>query len=215
MQNTDTNIDTKTNDVDVDVLVDWEARYQAGTTGWDRGTSSANLQRWLDSGLLQPCSILIPGCGNGYEVIELAKAGFTVTAIDIAPTPVKQLKHAINTQLDDSQGLRVTVLQADFFTYQPTQTFDAIYEQTSLCALSPAQWQTYAHCLQQWLKPNGQLFAQFMQTGQTGGPPWHCPIDAMQPLFPSTHWHWQTQLPHLAMREHDPKFELPYLLVRR
>ncbi|MGV6810417.1 MAG: methyltransferase domain-containing protein [bacterium] len=205
----------KTNTNNVGASVDWEARYQAGMTGWDRGTSSKNLQRWLDSGLLKPCHILIPGCGNGYEVIELARAGFTVTAIDIAPTPVQQLTQTITEQLDGSQQLRVTLVQADFFQYQPPHPFDAIYEQTSLCALPPEQWQTYAHCLQQWLKPNGQLFAQFMQTGQTGGPPWHCPLDIMQDLFPERDWHWQTKLSALAMRESDPKFEIPYLLIRK
>lgn len=208
MQQTNNNINPSMNHT-----VDWEARYQAGTTGWDRGTSSTNLQHWLDSGLLQPCHILIPGCGNGYEVIELAKAGFTVTAIDIAPSPIEHLTQAIAAQLDDTSP--ITLLEADFFQYQPTQAFDAIYEQTSLCALPPEQWQTYAHCLQQWLKPEGQLFAQFMQTGQTGGPPWHCPVDLMQDLFPEKDWYWQTQLSPLAMRDNDPKFEIPYLLIRK
>ena len=43
----------------------WESRYQAGTTGWDRGKTSGNLLDWLESGNLTPCRILVPGCGNG------------------------------------------------------------------------------------------------------------------------------------------------------
>ena len=75
---------------------DWENRYQAGTTGWDRGASSNNLSYWLDNNLLKPCRILVPGCGNGYEVLMLAELGFDVVAIDIAPTAVENLKKALD-----------------------------------------------------------------------------------------------------------------------
>lgn len=188
----------------------WEERYQTGMTGWGRGISSPNLQRWLDSGYLKPCKILIPGCGNGYEVLLLSELGFDVTAIDIAATPVKNLKQRLT-----EQGLSATVLQQDFFNYQPNLPFDAIYEQTSLCALPPETWKEYAKCLQTWLKPEGKLFAQFMQTGSQGGPPWHCPLDIMQDLFTDTDWAWQDALAAQPMNENDPKFERPHLLIRR
>ena len=29
--------------------------------------------------------VLVPGCGGGYEVVALARAGFDVTALDSAP----------------------------------------------------------------------------------------------------------------------------------
>ena len=166
----------------------WESRYQAGTTGWDRGAASQNLQFWLEQGLLKPCRILVPGCGNGYEVLTLAKKRFEVVAIDIAPTAIANLQKALA-----AENLNAEVLLADFFTYQPEEKFDAIFEQTSLCALPPKEWEMYAGQLHAWLTPQGKLFAQFMQTGQEGGPPFHCELNDMKVLFPQTAWNWSEE----------------------
>jgi cyclopropane fatty-acyl-phospholipid synthase-like methyltransferase len=167
---------------------EWESRYQQGQTGWDRGAPSPNLDYWLDADLLTPCRILIPGCGNGHEVIALAEKGFDVTAIDIAPSPINNLKKAL-----DAKQLNATLIQADFFTWVPEQQFDAIYEQTSLCALPPERWQAYEACLHNWLTLRGKLFAQFMQTGKEDGPPFHCDITTMTDLFTVDKWHWSKQ----------------------
>lgn len=190
--------------------IDWESRYQAQMTGWDRGSSSPHLHSWLDSGLLKPCRIIVPGCGNGYEVLTLAKLGFEVTAIDIAETPVINLKQQLA-----EQALSASVLQQNFFDHAPAQAYDAIYEQTSLCALPPEQWQNYAHLLRDWLKPSGNLFAQFMQTHQDGGPPWHCPIEHMHTLFNEEDWQWNTTLPSNEGAMLGQKFEIPHLLIRK
>lgn len=167
---------------------DWENRYQQGQTGWDRGEASPNLDYWLNTDLLTPCRILIPGCGNGHEVLALAEKGFDVVAVDIAASPIENLKQALK-----AKNLTATLIQADFFTWQPDETFDAIYEQTSLCALPPELWKNYETCLSSWLKPKGNLFAQFMQTGQDSGPPFHCDISAIRKLFSATKWHWSEQ----------------------
>jgi len=39
--------------------------------------------------------------------------------------------------------------------------FDAIYEQTCLCALYPDRWRQYADQLHRWLAPGGRLYALF------------------------------------------------------
>ena len=164
----------------------WDLRYSNHKTGWDRGTSSPILQSWIEQGDLAPCRILIPGCGNGYEVILLAQLGFTVTAIDFAEAPVQFLKQQLKTR-----QLQATVIQEDLLEWQPEGLFDAIYEQTCLCALHPDLWSRYETLLRQWLTPEGKLLALFMQTGKEGGPPYHCDLKAMQTLFPKQHWNWQ------------------------
>jgi len=188
---------------------EWEQRYQQGSTGWDRGDTSPNLHYWIDKQLLEACRILVPGCGNGYEVLHLAKAGFDVVAIDMAPTAIENL----NTALASNQ-LHAEVVQADYFVWQPERTFDAIYEQTSLCALPPVQWQAYEQCVYQWLKPNGKLLAQFMQTADGGGPPYHCDISAMLDLFSQQRWRWSKE--HVTQVLHSGgKREKVYLLEKR
>ncbi len=186
----------------------WEQRYQSGETGWDRGETSENLLHWIDLGLLKPCRVLIPGCGNGHEVLTLAKLGFDVVAVDIAPSPLANLAEKLKEQY-----LSAELIQADFFTWQPEHDFDAIYEQTSLCALSPTQWQTYEKCLYKWLKPRGKLFAQFMQTEQEGGPPFHCGISDMLALFSIQRWQWSEQYETQVIHS-SGKYEKLYFLEK-
>lgn len=47
----------------------WQARFEEGSTPWDRGGASPQLERWLQDGALPSgARVLVPGCGSGYEV---------------------------------------------------------------------------------------------------------------------------------------------------
>lgn len=190
---------------------EWESRYQAGTTGWDRGAHSPALDAWLAGGALTARRILIPGCGRGHEVVHLAQLGFDVTAVDIAPSAVQ----ALRAMLAEAK-LSAQVVEADLFHWQPEAPFDAIYEQTALCAIDPALRRDYAERLWVWLKPGGTLYALFMQTGQPGGPPFHCELADMRALFPAERWAWPgetaTRVPHPSRED---LHELGFVLTRR
>jgi SAM-dependent methyltransferase len=141
---------------------------------------------------LKPCRILIPGCGSGYEAAALAKAGFEVTALDYAPVAIERTR-----KLLDAVGLKANLVEADALAWQPQRPFDAVYEQTCLCALYPDQWRAYADQLHRWLSPGGRLYALFVQYAWQGaaegaiqGPPYHCDINAMRALFPEPLWTW-------------------------
>jgi SAM-dependent methyltransferase len=187
----------------------WEQRYRSNNTPWDRGASSPALRRWLDAGALRPCRILVPGCGRGYEVVELSRRGFDVTAIDMSPTAVAHVRAALA-----GPGLTAEVLQADVFAYRPEKPFDAVYEQTCLCALVPDQWAGYARQLADWLPESGQLFALLMQTGESGGPPFHCDPRAMRDIFSSPDWMWPEEAP-VTVPHPAGVTELGYVLTRR
>lgn len=170
----------------------WDQRFSEGNTPWDRGETNPQLHAWLQSGALKPCRILIPGCGAGYEAATLAAAGFEVTALDYSPEAIARTRKLLETQ-----DLKATVVEADALAWRPDRPIDAIYEQTCLCALYPDQWRAYADQLHRWLKPNGNLFALFVQflraeaaRGQIQGPPYHCDINAMRALLPDTLWAW-------------------------
>ena len=169
----------------------WEERFAAGNMPWDRGEPSPQLNAWLQ-GPLKPCRILVPGCGTGYEVVELALAKFEVTGVDFADEAIARA----HRRLKDAE-VDATLVQADVLQWQPDRPFDAIYEQTCLCALYPDHWREYADRLYQWIRPGGRLFALFLQLpradaaqGFIQGPPYHCDINGMRALFPDARWGW-------------------------
>jgi len=166
----------------------WGNRYQGGKTGWDRGQSSPALGHWFSSICPPPARVLVPACGYGHEVLTLSEQGYSVTAIEFAPSAVATL----NAKLREKE-LRADVIQADLLTWEPTGEFDIIYEQTALCALEPALWHNYADRLHRWLAAEGILLGLFLQTNRDGGPPWHCAIETLKEIFPTTRWHWPQQ----------------------
>lgn len=171
----------------------WQARFETGTTPWDRGAASPQLLRWRDEGAFTAgTTVLVPGCGSGWEVAELATAGVDVIGLDYAAAAVDRCRQHLA-----ERGLQAQVLQADVLQWSPTAPVDAVYEQTCLCALHPDHWTAYAAQLHAWLKPGGRLLALFMQAPAAGapdgfvtGPPYHCDIHAMRALFPSSRWSW-------------------------
>lgn len=167
----------------------WQQRYEQGATGWDRGESSPALRQWLEDGRFKTVkSVVVPGCGRGHEVVELALAGFEVTALDFAPAAIS----ALSSQLVD-RGTAATLIQDSVLNYKPRNPFDAIYEQTCLCALAPEHWTAYESQLAKWVKPGGTLFALFMQTEKPDGPPFHCDIQKMKTIFGASRWEWPSQ----------------------
>ncbi len=185
---------------------EWETRYQEGRTGWQREAVSPGLLAWLADGTLKPCRILVPGAGRSHEPLHLAQAGFHVTTLDIAPTAVAHQRAA----LAPKGGV---ALEGDVLSFLPGEPFDAVYEQTCLCALPPARLREYTVQLARWLRPGGVLAALFMQTGRDGGPPFHCALPVMRTLLPEGTWRWPGQS-WPEVRHHDGLFEIPQALTR-
>jgi SAM-dependent methyltransferase len=170
----------------------WQDRFLSGQTSWDRGSPNPQLARWLDSGALAPCRILVPGCGGGHEVAVLARQGFDVTALDYTPAALVLTRERLQRA-----HAGATLIEADVLEWRAQRRFDAIYEQTCLCALHPDHWRRYAEQLDGWLAPDGRLFALLMQClrpsaaeGVVEGPPYHCDINAVRALLAEPRWHW-------------------------
>jgi SAM-dependent methyltransferase len=170
----------------------WDEHFRSGDTPWDRGNAHPQLRAWLEERALRPSRVMVPGCGSGYEVVALAATGFDVTALDYAHEAVARARERL-----DAAGLRADVIEADALEWRCDRPFDAIYEQTCLCALHPDRWRDYADQLQRWLAHDEQLFALFLQIvrpaaaeGAVQGPPYHCDTNAMRALFPAPRWYW-------------------------
>jgi SAM-dependent methyltransferase len=197
----------------------WQQRFLSGNMPWDRSATSPQLLAWLDDGALDAAHlggpIAVPGCGSGYEVATLAERGFEVVALDYAAAAVALTRQRLPAES------AVKVEQADVLHWAPDVPLVAVYEQTCLCALHPDLWVAYAAQLQRWLRPGGKLFALFMQArrddaarGLVQGPPYHCDINAMRALFPSSGWDWPAP-PYATVAHKTGWHELALVLTRR
>lgn len=194
----------------------WEQRFAEGNTPWDRGEANPQLGEWMRAGTLAPCRILVPGCGAGHELAVFSRAGFDVTGLDYSPLALERARNALK-----AAGLSATVIEADALAWQPDRPFDAVYEQTCLCALHPDQWRNYADQLHHWLRAGGKLYALFAQMPRAGaaegaiqGPPYHCDINSMRALFPAPRWVWPK--PPYPLTSHPQGLaELAVILERR
>jgi SAM-dependent methyltransferase len=184
----------------------WQARFESGATPWDRGAPHPRLVEAIGSGMLAPCRILVPGCGSGHEVALLAAHGFDATGLDYAPAAVARARERL---AGAGATARAGIVLADALQWLPQQPFEAVWEQTCLCALHPDHWTRYAAQLHRWLAPGGRLLAMFVQVSRDGaktglieGPPYHCDVNAMRALFPADRWAWPRppyeRVPHPA-----------------
>jgi 2-polyprenyl-3-methyl-5-hydroxy-6-metoxy-1,4-benzoquinol methylase len=94
----------------------WEDRYRGGKT-WS-GKVNAALERELAG--VTPGTALDLGSGEGGDALWLARNGWSVTAVDIAPSALAIA--AAEARPDDD----VTWIAADLSTWQPDRTFDLV-----------------------------------------------------------------------------------------
>lgn len=146
---------------------EWETRYQTGDMPWEKGEPSPGLVDFLAAHPeLERGTVLIPGCGTGHDVRAWAKAGFSATGYDIAPSAVK-----LAMERTAQAGLRAEFLLGDFLQDEPTRVFDWIWEHTCFCAINPAQRDDYVRAVIRWLKPQGDYLAVNYLIPDTDGPP--------------------------------------------
>lgn len=157
----------------------WESQYQANDLGWDIGYASPPLSYYIDQLPPKEISILIPGCGNGYEASYLLDHGFTnVTVIDISPT----LTSALEEKFKDHLGKEINVVTGDFFELKGS--FDLVLEQTFLCALPPSLRNSYRDKMFQILKPGGKIAGVvFNKIFEEEGPPFGATRKDYEELF--------------------------------
>ena len=142
----------------------WNSRYEAKETGWDLKTISPPLKAYIDQLTDKNLSVLIPGCGNGYEAEYLLKQGFqNITVIDFAPLAVQKMQ----TYMSDYHDIKI--ICADFFTH--TSKYDLILEQTFFCALDPSLRTNYVQKMSKLLKENGKLVGLLFGVQFPNNPP--------------------------------------------
>lgn len=156
----------------------WNNRYLNDQTGWDVGEATAPIMEYVNQLKDKNISILIPGCGNGYEAEYLLQNGFTnITLIDIAPAAVEFLK----IKLRKWEGKQLRIICGDFF--ELNETFDLIIEQTFFCALQPLLRNDYVNKMADLIKDKGKLVGVLFNRSFEGGPPYGGSKAAYELLF--------------------------------
>lgn len=156
----------------------WNDRYLNHQTGWDIGYAAPALTHYADQLPDKSISILVPGCGNGYEVEYLLQKGFTnVTVVDIAPS----LTAALARRLERYTGKELTIITGDFFELEGQ--YDLILEQTFFCALDPELRKGYTNQMFDLLKPGGKLAGVLFNREFIGGPPFGGSKEEYKELF--------------------------------
>lgn len=124
--------------------------------------------------------ILVPGCGTGHDVRELARLGLSVTGLDIAPLALERARR-YDKVADE------TYEPGDFFAPAPVgrELFDGIFEHTCFCAIDPARREDYVHAAAAALRPGGRLLAVFFTDPDHDGegPPHGCTRAELDGLF--------------------------------
>ena len=143
----------------------WKTRYQENQIGWDVGYATTPFVEYFKHLKDRNTSILIPGCGHGYEGEALFKLGFTnITLLDYAAEAKTNFLKRVPDFPSDQ------FLIGDFFALKGQ--FDLILEQTFFCALKPHHRPDYAKKMFELLKQNGKLVGLLFKFPLTEkGPP--------------------------------------------
>ena len=155
----------------------WEERWINEKTNWDIGYSSPAIEEYILQYPNKEASILIPGCGNAYEVEFLWNRGFSnITVLDISTTAAQILRD----KYQDRKG--VTVICEDFFNHQGK--YDLIIEQTFFCALHPDFRPQYVNKMHGLLNKGGRIIGVlFNRVFEKDGPPFGGSVLEYQNLF--------------------------------
>lgn len=147
-------------------MTNWEEKYQAGDTPWNKGDASPGLVDFLAARPnLERGSVLVPGCGFGHDARVWACAGFSTLGVDLAPSAV-----ALSAELHKGQaGLKFK--ESDFLSAEGVESHDWLFEHTLFCAIDPSQRDAYVLAAASRVRPLGYLLAVHYFIPDTDGPP--------------------------------------------
>ncbi|CAN6297081.1 unnamed protein product [Urochloa humidicola] len=138
----------------------WSRCWEEGVTPWDLGQPTPAVVELVKSGTLPGggATVLVPGCGAGYDVVALSGSGRFVIGLDICETAVaKATKWSAAAAPAGDNGSLFTFVSADFFTWEPPELFDLIFDYTFFCAFHPSMRPAWAKRMADLLKPDGEL----------------------------------------------------------
>jgi len=152
---------------------EWDMLHQKGQTNWNLAAPTPAIVDIVASGDLKKLgakTLLVPGCGMGYDVLELQKLGLDkAVGLDISPTAIKHATDIHKKELETNKAVQFIV--GDFFQQKDNQ-YDLGFDYTFLCALHPTHRQAWAEATTNYIAPGGHLLTlMFPLVPKLGGPP--------------------------------------------
>jgi SAM-dependent methyltransferase len=141
----------------------WELRYGARFAPWDAGKVPAQLAEFV-ARARGPQSVLVPGCGSGWDVRCFAEHGWDVVGIDFSRAALDEARHVLGPHFG-------RVREADFFAPVAEAPFDVVYERALLCALPRRRWRDWGRRMAELVAPGGVLAGFFFFDAGERGPP--------------------------------------------
>ncbi|XP_022878982.1 probable thiol methyltransferase 2 isoform X2 [Olea europaea var. sylvestris] len=105
----------------------WDKCWEQGLTPWDLGQPTPVLVHLCNTSSLPKGRALVPGCGSGYDVMAVACPERYVVGVDISDNAIQKAKE-LSSRSPNSDHF--TFLKTDFFTWQPAELFDLIFDYT-------------------------------------------------------------------------------------
>lgn len=167
-------------------MTDWESRYEAGDTPWEKGSAAPPLLELITKrgvAMWGGGPVLVPGCGLGHDVRVLAELGLEVTGLDISRSAVER---AEDFPVVGKESYEV----GDFLDteWSGRHRFQAIWEHTCYCAIDPSRRPDYAASAAACLDDGGVLAGVFFLTPydpgeEEDGPPFGATIEEIDACF--------------------------------
>jgi len=165
-------------------MTDWETRYLAGDTPWEKGLASPPLLELLEK--FQDWGsgpVLVPGCGLGHDVRALAALGIPLVGLDLSPTAVERAREFPQVGTETYEA-------GDFLdpAWRVGREFSALWEHTCFCAIDPGDRQSYAEAAAGCLGEGGLLAGVFFLNPfdpdeAAAGPPFAVTVEELDAWF--------------------------------
>lgn len=145
------------------MTLDWNERYLTGDLPWDSGSPDAHLVAHVESTTARGRALDI-GCGTGTNAIWLARQGYDVLGIDVAPEAVAQARAKLR------EPLRCRFEVVDFLNAELSEEpFDFVFDRGCFHVFHEAADRArFAARVAEVLAPGG---AWLSLIGSTEGPP--------------------------------------------
>lgn len=156
--------------IDVNNPLFWDSLYKENLDGWDLKSPTPVFTDLLNKGFFPDnSSILITGCGKGYDAIAAAEYRLNVTGIDFSLDAI-----SIAEMNAATRNLKINFICEDIFSLPSKNNirYDFIFDYVTYCAIDPDRREEYAEVMHSLLITGGRfLIILFPVEERVGGPP--------------------------------------------